>query len=305
MPDARLETLADELHASGNYRVLRRLVPRATINPPDGSELRLGIVLDTETTGLDTAKDEIIELAMVPFTYSPDGRIFQVQQPFHGLRQPSIPISAEITAITGLDDEAVRGHAIDPDEVAAFAEPATIIIAHHAAFDRPFIDRFCPALQRKCWGCSMEEIDWRAEGYETKRLASLVAEAGYFYDRHVAVHDCLALIELLARPLPKSGRLGLAALIETARQPTWRLWAEDSPFHAKDVLRSRGYRWNNGEDGRPKSWFFDARSTKARETEIAFLRSEIYSALPQKLGTEFEFRVDKITAFERFAAGVG
>lgn len=63
----KLEALADALDASGQYRILRRLPSRSIIEQPDGSEMRQGLFLDVETTGLDPAKDEIIELAMVPF----------------------------------------------------------------------------------------------------------------------------------------------------------------------------------------------------------------------------------------------
>src|SRR3546814_2417440 len=72
--DAHLEALAAQLNASGNYRVLRRLLPRTVVTAADGTPTRTGLFIDVETTGLDHQKDEVIELAMVPFTYSLDGR---------------------------------------------------------------------------------------------------------------------------------------------------------------------------------------------------------------------------------------
>jgi len=44
----------------------------------DDSPTRVGIFLYLETTGLDPAKDEIIEPAMVLFTYGLDGRIYEI-----------------------------------------------------------------------------------------------------------------------------------------------------------------------------------------------------------------------------------
>jgi DNA polymerase-3 subunit epsilon len=292
---ADLEVMATILERSGDYRVLRRLSPRQTITEPDGSELRLGIVLDTETTGLDPKRDEIIELAMVPFTFAPDGRIFEIKEPFHGLRQPSMPIPAEITKITGIDDAMVAGKYIDPDQVTEFVEPAVLVIAHHAAFDRPFLERFVPRFGRRCWACSMSEIDWRAEGRESTKLAWLLSEAGFFYERHRSVSDCQALIELLARPLPRAGVTAFAKLVEAARQPTWRIWAEHSPFEVKDLLKARGYRWNPGDDGRPKSWFIEV-GTEARDDELAWLGKEIY----RRDGVDL--RIDRLTAYERFSS---
>jgi DNA polymerase III subunit epsilon len=53
-----------------------------------------------------------------------------------------------------------------------------------------------------------------------------------------------------------------------------RIWAEQSPFDLKDTLKRRGYKWSDGSDGRPWSWYIDVRETQL-EDEIAFLRTEI------------------------------
>ena len=107
------------------YRVLRKLAPRPAIEPLAGVTVRQGLFVDAETTGLDPVRDEIIELAMVPFTYGLDGQVYAVGEPFQQLREPSKPIPAEITAITGIDHAMVAGKRIDPgDAVAHAAAPA-------------------------------------------------------------------------------------------------------------------------------------------------------------------------------------
>ena len=133
-----LAAMADALGKSPDYRVLRRLVPRTEFAPSDGQATKTGIMLDVETTGLDTARDEIIELAMIKFTYLPNDRIAQITDVFSSFNEPDTPIPAEITELTGLTDEMVLGHRIDPDAVTAFASDAVIIIAHNASFDRKF-----------------------------------------------------------------------------------------------------------------------------------------------------------------------
>ncbi|WP_340316136.1 hypothetical protein [Rhizorhabdus argentea] len=67
------------------------------------------------------------------------------------------------------------------------------------------------------------------------KLAYLAASAGFFCSRHRAAHDCRAAIELLAAPLPTSGVPAMRRLLEKARRPSWRIWAENSPFDLKGV----------------------------------------------------------------------
>jgi len=285
--------MAQTLERSGGYRVLRRLAPLAQREPPAGVQVRQGLFVDTETTGLDAARDEIIELAMVPFTYGLDGEIYAVGEAFQQLRQPSKPIPAEVTAITGIDDTVVEGQSIDPEAVARFAAPAALVIAHNAAFDRKFLERYTEVFNTKPWACSMSEVDWAREGYEGAKLVYLAASAGFFYERHRATHDCLAALELLARTHPVSGRTGLAQLLDRARAPTWRIWAENAPFDLKDQLKARGYRWNAEASGGPRAWYIDV-AEAAREAEIAFLQAEIYRGEVHPL-------IRRVDAYDRFS----
>jgi len=285
--------MADVLAASGQYRIQRRLRPRPKLDVPVGIELKQALFVDVETTGLDHQSDEIIELAMVPFTYGPDGQIYEVKEPFQRFNQPLKPISAEITRLTGITDEMVAGHVINSAEVEAFARDAVLVVAHNAGFDRRFIEKLAQGFIHKGWACSQSQINWAGEGIEGTRLSYLVAGAGYFYDKHRAVNDCLAAIELLARPLPVTGNTGLSELLENARKPTWRIWAENSPFDLKDVLKARGYRWNPEGTPFPKAWFIDVQDEN-REAELNYLQKEIYQR-------EIQLLTRKIDAFNRFS----
>ena len=140
------EKMIAHLEETGDFKVLRRVIPRAYINKPDGSETRRGLYVDVETTGLSTMNDEIIELGMVPFDYGLDGRIFEIHQPFQSFNEPEAPIEAEITKITGIDQSMVQGHKIDIEQVDQFLSNADIIIAHNASFDRRFLERLSPAF---------------------------------------------------------------------------------------------------------------------------------------------------------------
>ncbi|MHC4053348.1 3'-5' exonuclease [Bradyrhizobium sp. 25ACV] len=292
-----LEALAEALARSPDYRVLRRLVARPTCIPTPGLEVRTGILLDTETTGLDHTKDEIIELGMVKFEYTPDGRIVGVRDTFSAFNEPSAPIPPDVTALTGITDEIVAGHKFDEAAVNAFVDDSVVVvIAHNSGFDRKFAERYWPIFERKAWGCSATEIDWRSHGFAGAQLGYLLNGAGYFHQAHRAVDDCHALLEVLAFELPTTGAPALALLLETARKPTLRVWAEQTAFELKDSLKRRGYRWNDGSDGRPKSWYIDVDET-ALADEIVFLRTQIYMQ-------DVEPTVQRLTAFTRFSGRI-
>jgi DNA polymerase-3 subunit epsilon len=121
MPTNANEELAKQLEATGDYRVLRRVVPHPANLRPE-SCARIGVAIDVETTGLDVARDEVIELAMVKFAYSADDRILGVVDVFQAFQQPSHPIAPEVVELTRITDTMVEGQTIDAEAVIRFAK---------------------------------------------------------------------------------------------------------------------------------------------------------------------------------------
>lgn len=93
-----------KLEATGDYKIIKRLKPKSTYWNDTGSQKKIGIFLDTETTGLDAATDKIIELAMVPFEFDAAGRIYKVLPEYNALNDPGIPIPELAKQITGITD---------------------------------------------------------------------------------------------------------------------------------------------------------------------------------------------------------
>jgi DNA polymerase-3 subunit epsilon len=168
-----------------------------------------------------------------------------------------------------------------------------IIVAHNANFDRKFAERYWPLFEQKAWACSATEVEWRRHGFDGSRLAYLLAGAGLFHQAHRAIDDCQALIEILSMDVPKLNRPAFAVLLERARRKTIRIWAEQSPFGLKDALKKRGYRWSDGADGRPRSWYIDV-DEASQTTEIEFLRKTIYLR-------DVDLRIQRMSAINRFS----
>lgn len=287
--------MVDQLVQTGRYRILKKLEPRS-IAPLARPEFPLrGVIVDTETTGLDHRKDQIIEIGAIAFTFDAAGSIGDVTGLYGGLQQPGIPIPDDITKLTGITDEMVAGQVIDMAALRAVIEPADLVIAHNAPFDRPFCETFSSIFVDKAWACSNAEIGWKARGYEGTKLGYLIGQSGYFHDGHRAVDDCFALLEVLAREGEGGVGTAFAELYMASQRSRVRIFAEGSPFDMKDLLKARGYRWSDGSDGRPKSWWIEL-DEDAVDDELQYLRTEIYR------WPDADPPIRRLTAFDRFRA---
>jgi DNA polymerase-3 subunit epsilon len=276
--------MAHRLEQDPDFRVLRRLVPIRDFGPPPAvADTRRLLVLDTETTGLSHRTDKIIELAMLVVQVDTGtGMPFGPVEVFEGFEDPGMPIPPVATEVTGIDDAMVRGHRLDDAQVMALVARADLIVAHNAGFDRPFVEARFPGFATKAWACSFADIDWKAAGAGSAKLSALAQDHGWFYDAHRAQVDCHALLQVLARPVPKASTSGLAQLIAAAGSPSFKLRATGSPFDSKDVLKARGYRW----DADAKVWFCTLADAQRLEDELVWLKAEVYGQRSARVDIE-------------------
>lgn len=291
------EVLATLLRGDPAYRVLRRFVPRDryTTETVDGVDLKVGLYVDVETTGLDVATDQIIELGLVPFEFDHCGNVYSVGHGFNFLNDPGIPIPPEVAALTGITDADVKGTAIDEMLVLNAVNDAALIVAHNADFDRKMIERRLPAFVHKAWSCSYREVPWDRFGCACSKLPHVLeAACGEFTDAsHRAIDDCRVGVHVLAAA-QLDGRTALSYLLDAARQPTVRVWAEGAPFTLKDTLKQRGYKWHDGTTGRSKCWYRDC------TTETYLAESEWFKRTAVSLPT-----IERFGAKDRYSTRCG
>ena len=271
------------LDAHADYRVIRRILPRTSFAEHAGKNPARGVVVDTETTGINADKDAIIELGMVLFEYDEEtGQAYRVLASFDQLEDPGFPIPPESTAVHGITDEMVAGRRIDDDEVAKFLDGVTLVVAHNARFDRVFLEKRLPIFESMPWGCTLSQIDWSGEGIGSAKLDYIAYQYGFFYEAHRAEEDCFALLEILQRPLPKSGGLVLQSVLQGLARKSYQIYATGSPFETKDVLKARSYRW----DADKKSWHTTVAGDDALMAEVAWLKDSVYNGKKARVEIE-------------------
>lgn len=266
------EELALRLSSMPGYRVLREIDANAGVQQlraPAAGE-RIAAVIDTETTGLDPTTDRIIEIAVQRVIFDVGQRIVEIECARSWLEDPQRPLTADISRLTGLADRDLVGQRFDEEAILAMIGEADIIVAHNAAFDRPFIDRRFPSLSNLPWACSLSQLDWRDLGYDGRALGHLVLQSGRFFDGHRARNDTIALVTLLGTTAP-DGRTILAHLLDRCERDSHRIEAIGAPFEAKDGLKSRGYKWDAGR----RYWWREVEASEL-SSEEEWLEREVY-----------------------------
>jgi len=168
------------------------------------------IVLDVETTGLSPHSDRIIEVAIVSFVSGAEY--------IHTYVDPECHISDEITNITGITDDDVRGQPCFRDiagDIARAIEQADAVVGYNPFFDRGFLSA---ELER----CDMP-VEWPLlacckrlwDIHEPKEKRHLMNAYKRFVDRegfdgaHGALEDTLATRKVLIAQLKEFSLIGI------------------------------------------------------------------------------------------------
>jgi DNA polymerase-3 subunit epsilon len=250
-------------------------------------------IVDTETLGTADA-DPVIEVAVQQFAYDREKRgIIGLVDEYVSFNDPGVPIPEEITALTGITSEMVAGHKIDAESLRTRITQSSLVIAHNAKFDRPKVEAITGPLTTP-WACSCEMVDWRGHGLPSSSLAALCMAHGFYTTSHRALGDVTALAKLLTTTSAASGQTYFAELLDAARTPANRIFANDSPFESKDKLKSRGYRW----DSNRRVWWLETPAANT-DAECGWLAREVYA------GGGRSIEVVKVDPRTRFAAERG
>jgi DNA polymerase-3 subunit epsilon/CBS domain-containing protein len=176
------------------------------------------IVLDSETTGLDPKKANIVELAAVRLV----GGKLDTGAPFRSLVRPPQPIPPTSTAIHRIDDAAVAtapGFAAVWPALAAFTGDS-VVIGHAVGFDLAVLKRECEAAgivwrrpRSLCTGLLAQVAAPDLAGYSLEQLAAWLGLAG-FAGRHSALGDATMTARIFLALVPHLRERGIRTLAE-------------------------------------------------------------------------------------------
>lgn len=255
------------------------------------SAVKLAIV-DTETTGLDPATDEVIGMSI--FCVEVDrvtGRLMRILDRYDALREPQVKMSALAEEITGIQYSQLVGEQLDDERILDMLAGCELVVSHCAAFDRQFLEPCLPAFELLPWACSYTEIDWLgAERQPSASLVYLLSLHGIDQTSYERQTDCSALASLLDMPLPVSGHTGFAALLDAVRSVQIRYTVLEADAEVAELVKEKKFQHFPEQN----LWQITLQKDEVSELESWL----VDSAVDGEIGS---FTCDQIDAFSRFS----
>lgn len=198
------------------------------------------LILDVETTGVDEAKHQLIEVAAAMY-----------DEQYGLVSCKSVIICAESNeaehvnhiASQLLQNEGWPRH--EPvEQLSREAAECRAIVAHNASFDRKWL----PELH-KPWVCSQRHIEWPNEQGRDVSLEKLALAHGVgVLPGHRAIYDVMTLVRVFDAVRGEStGRI--AHLIDRALRPK-AIYRAMVTYADNQLAKDEGYRW----DADSKQW---------------------------------------------------
>jgi DNA polymerase III subunit epsilon len=181
---------------------------------------KIGLLVDVETTGLGPDSDEIIELAMMLFSYCEEtGEILDILEQDSFLREPLSTTALKnydrAYQVHGIPFELVQGKSFFDEKILPYFSQSNSVFAHNASFDRSFLYRMYPEVNELDWYCTMRSIQWKNHGFQNSKLLTLLsAHEITNHQTHRALDDITYLMELLKKSNP-NGELYLRESLQS------------------------------------------------------------------------------------------
>lgn len=204
--------------------------------------------IDTETTGLDSTKDRIIEIGAVIWETELCAPVLF----WDVLIDPETPILPETTELTGITQDMINKFSITENEAVRGLEQLTsmgtleIAAAHNAPFD---IGMLTASFHRQ--GMELPKLTWidtavdipYPRRIETRKLTHLGAEHKFVNPfAHRACTDVLSMLTVLSN-------YNFDEILANSKIPNITIRA-NTGYEQRELAKAKGFRW----DGASKVW---------------------------------------------------
>ncbi len=193
-------------------------------------------IVDTETTGMDHARDRVIEIGVVLVNIDHAAVVSCFSSLIRDDGQP--PDSEKINRIPS----SLLPLAPEPlqvwGQVRRYVDASKAICAHNADFDRAFVPE--DIRNSKPWICTQDDLSWPNAG-DGKSLISIALAHGVGVSHaHRALTDCMLIARLFER-LKESG-VDLRAFLRRGLRPKAKFKALVS-YDTNHLAKAAGFRW--------------------------------------------------------------
>jgi DNA polymerase-3 subunit alpha (Gram-positive type) len=160
------------------------------------------VVFDLETTGLDSDRDQIIEIGAVRVEKG------EITERFHQMVNPGVSIPPEAREINHITNDMVKGQPRLKEVLPSFLEfvGTDVLAAHNGGFDASFLDTACMKnhldAPRRYFDTMRLSVYW--PNLKNRKLETFLKAAGITNDRsHRALSDAEATAKLIIASMDK------------------------------------------------------------------------------------------------------
>ena len=180
-----------------------------------GSSTGRALFIDTETTGLNALKHQVVELTATLFTFNKKtGEIVDAaEKTYHGFQQLAFQARHQHMP-PGVTAQMLQGQAISSTVMRRMIEKADFLVAHNAPFDKKFVERMVPQAAGAMWLDTMRGIPWRMLGQRSRAQQDLLRTHGIEPGAaHRSSADVASAIKLLGSRSPLGGQTYMGMLM--------------------------------------------------------------------------------------------
>jgi DNA polymerase III subunit epsilon len=157
------------------------------------------LIIDTETTGLDPKKGNLIEVGCIFYNVPTKSIIHEMATLIYSLSNEAKHINLISEETLALTSPMISDFIIN--DIKFLMMKSDAIIAHYARFDKGWLDAYEPLSQtskQAKWICSKKDIIWGKSG--PMKLSDIAEYVGVPYvDAHRSLPDCHILLSCLKK----------------------------------------------------------------------------------------------------------